>query len=301
MRTDSAGGSFECPGQPSGLACNLSAEAVDPMSFAEDSQTIAPPGEDSHRLCWRCRLPVDIQAPHCPHCAAPFRTPPVEEGRQTLSPVPLLVAYVVLLFVNLLQVAALRWGAVQSLDAEQLARNILAQTALLELINTILVVVVYFQTRGALPPTGSNLLRAAFSAIWGVGGLIALLVVNMAYHSWLQSMLGTTEILVPWNSDWQRSVALVALVCVQPAVIEELFFRRMVLDGLRSAMSWHAAIWISALMFTFAHLGVPLSLPYLWLLGAFLGYVRVLSGCLWLPIVLHFLHNLVVLVLERGL
>ena len=90
-------------------------------------------------------------------------------------------------------------------------------------------------------------------------------------------------------------------MCVQPAVIEELFFRHLLLGHLRPHVGMHGAVWVSAVGFGMAHLGNPVGWPVLILLGAGLGYARTLSGTLALPIALHFLHNLCVLALNDAM
>jgi uncharacterized protein len=85
---------------------------------------------------------------------------------------------------------------------------------------------------------------------------------------------------------------------VQPAIVEELFFRHLVLGSLRTTLGGHGAVWLSSVMFALAHIGTPISLPVLMVLGVVLGYARWGSGGLALPMVLHFLHNLFVLLLE---
>jgi membrane protease YdiL (CAAX protease family) len=42
------------------------------------------------------------------------------------------------------------------------------------------------------------------------------------------------------------------------------------------------------------------SVPYLILMGAFLAYMRLASGTIVLPMLLHFVHNFVILILEGG-
>ena len=70
---------------------------------------------------------------------------------------------------------------------------------------------------------------------------------------------------------------------------------------LRGVLSRHAAVWISATMFAFMHVAVLPSVPYLIVLGAVLAYLRLASGTLLLPILIHFAHNLVVLLIECGM
>jgi membrane protease YdiL (CAAX protease family) len=130
-----------------------------------------------------------------------------------------------------------------------------------------------------------------------VAGLVAL---NARYHKYLRDTIH----VVPWEEELlaqrDRLPAWFLLICVQPAIIEELFFRYLALGVLRSVVKVHAAVWISAAMFTLAHIGVPLSMPVLLLVGVGLGYARVASGHMLLPMFLHFMHNAVFLSIQLG-
>jgi uncharacterized protein len=124
----------------------------------------------------------------------------------------------------------------------------------------------------------------------------SLLALNFGYHSVLRSWLG-----VPLISDeLMDRFDLIAFVtiCLQPAIVEELYCRRFALDILRVPVGRHAAVWITAIMFGFMHVAVLPSVPYLILFGACLAYMRSASGTIFLPILLHFSHNLVVLLFD---
>ncbi len=88
-------------------------------------------------------------------------------------------------------------------------------------------------------------------------------------------------------------------VCVQPALMEELFFRYLALGVLRSSVGVHTAVLVTSVMFAMAHIGAPLGLPVLFVLGIGLGYARVASGGMLLPMAMHFLHNAAVMAIER--
>ena len=89
-----------------------------------------------------------------------------------------------------------------------------------------------------------------------------------------------------------------AMLNRQPAVIEELFFRYLALGALRSHVGLHLAVFLSSLMFAAAHLGQFPFIPALLVIGIGLGYVRHFSGGLLLPMLIHFGHNLVVLLAQ---
>jgi membrane protease YdiL (CAAX protease family) len=151
------------------------------------------------------------------------------------------------------------------------------------------------------PPEWRRLSDAPAGWLWAaaVAGLGLVLAVNLAYHTALRGYIG----LAPSGDPILAVTGVTPLVlfayCLEPAVIEELFFRYLALDTLRGVMNVHAAVAVSSVMFGLAHIGVPLSIPMLALVGMALGYARVASGRLALPMLLHFLHNFVI-VLMRG-
>jgi membrane protease YdiL (CAAX protease family) len=81
------------------------------------------------------------------------------------------------------------------------------------------------------------------------------------------------------------------IVAVLPAIGEELLFRGL-LQKLIQKMTGnsHAAIWITAILFSALHLQFFGFLPRL-LLGALFGYLLYWTGNLWLPIIAHFVNN----------
>lgn len=92
---------------------------------------------------------------------------------------------------------------------------------------------------------------------------------------------------------------MVVAIVVQPAVIEELAFRGIILDALRTTLSAREAVIVSAMMFMVLHLAVA-SFPHLLLIGLTLGCLRVWSGSLWPCVLMHAVHNGLVVVTEAG-
>jgi membrane protease YdiL (CAAX protease family) len=125
-----------------------------------------------------------------------------------------------------------------------------------------------------------------------LAALALALLINQAYHKVLTNFLR-----LHWAGEeaWDISVVTILLVVVQPAIIEELFFRYFALGSLTKITGAHSAVIISGVLFGFAHIYAPLSMPYLVVLGIFLGYSRLASRGLALPMLLHAIHNLVVM------
>lgn len=93
----------------------------------------------------------------------------------------------------------------------------------------------------------------------------------------------------------QKSLAAVLftffVVAVMAGVSEEIFFRGAWQQFIFSSKTnSHAAVWITAFIFSFIHFQFFGFVPRL-LLGAWLGYLLVWSRSLWLPITAHVLNN----------
>ncbi len=83
------------------------------------------------------------------------------------------------------------------------------------------------------------------------------------------------------------------MIALLPALTEELLYRGVVLNGLRSLGKW-PAILLSSLAFCLMH-GNVAQFPYTFLLGVVLGYVMFETSNLVLCFVIHFLNNATVL------
>jgi membrane protease YdiL (CAAX protease family) len=78
---------------------------------------------------------------------------------------------------------------------------------------------------------------------------------------------------------------------------EELFFRGALQRLLSSRLSTSAAIWTAAVIFSAMHFQFFGFVPRM-LLGAYLGYLLVWSGSIWLPAAVHAFNNIMFIVLR---
>ncbi len=275
-------------------------------------QTAPPPLPMA--TCKRCGKQVDATLPRCPFCDARMPASSMANAwgdaallqigdAQSMSPAAhtavtrLLIFYVLMLSTNLVA----HWIG-QAMQTEHLTEKAVAQrmlpiVAFVEVLDAILVVVALFVVPWP-PKVGSN--DPFYRRIgWLTGPLVLAVVLglNFAYHAALESYLQFPE--------WMRSKIgfpigwSIVLICVQPAIVEELFFRFIALGTLTRVMGIAGAIFVSSVMFGMAHSGVLLSIPILTVVGAGLGFVRVLSGSIVLPMLLHAVHNAVVLYIEN--
>lgn len=104
---------------------------------------------------------------------------------------------------------------------------------------------------------------------------------------------GQVKILLGGTSWGDLTVSLL-IVGVLAGVSEELFFRGAMQRILSSGpLGPHAAIWLTAVLFSVFHMQFFGFFPRL-LLGAFFGYLLYWSGSVWLPAFVHAVNNGVV-------
>ncbi|MBN2766448.1 MAG: CPBP family intramembrane metalloprotease [Paludibacteraceae bacterium] len=128
---------------------------------------------------------------------------------------------------------------------------------------------------------------------------------QLVFPSWLSGMdawmrqmesLAAETTLTLLNVSAPELLAMnILLVGIVPAIGEELFFRAGIQKVIMQNRNVHAAIWISAFVFSAIHMQFFGFLPRM-LLGALYGYLMVWSGSLWLPVLAHFVNNTVAVV-----
>jgi membrane protease YdiL (CAAX protease family) len=171
-----------------------------------------------------------------------------------------------------------------------------AGTITLEVLDTFLVLVSLIWVGSvSLPKAGVG----SGPLAWGLAGPALLLLIggNLLYSAILH------DFIKPGGFADHMALKLtgltVLLICLQPAIVEELFFRYIAFGALHRATGTATTIWLTSVMFAMAHIYNPLGLPYLFVLGVVLGVARRYGGIL-LPMIMHFLHNFVVLAVEAA-
>jgi uncharacterized protein len=93
------------------------------------------------------------------------------------------------------------------------------------------------------------------------------------------------------TSSYAKLAANMLCMALVPAVFEEMFFRGA-LQGLiaKRLRNHHLAIWAAAFIFSAMHFQFYGFVPRL-IMGAFMGYLYVWYGNLWMPIIAHFANN----------
>jgi membrane protease YdiL (CAAX protease family) len=255
--------------------------------------------------CWRCGKLGFKEIGACIYCNAPLtrgapsrrETRLLRDSEDSSKLVKVLVVFIGLL-ASLVIFVVLQTHQPEGLNEGQLTRRILNQMLLFGLIDAALIGLAWdwVGLPARLPPQPMAVRGAAWAAAAPV--LLLSLGLNYLYRLWLRNALKIPGIEPNFQMNKDLLPLAVLALCVLPAVVEELFFRYLALNTLRTATGTHGAVLISAVMFGVAHIGKPLGIPYLIVLGVVLGYARIAGGTLVLPMLMHFGHNLAVLFIQ---
>ena len=86
----------------------------------------------------------------------------------------------------------------------------------------------------------------------------------------------------------------IGLMALLPALAEELSFRgtlqQILANGEWQKAKVHTAIWVTAFIFSAIHMQFYGFIPRM-LMGAMFGYIFLWTGCLWVPVLMHFTNN----------
>lgn len=120
-------------------------------------------------------------------------------------------------------------------------------------------------------------------------------------EKWMRSMEDTVaqmQYVMTFQHTYGTLIANMLVLALLPAVCEEFIFQGALQRFLhKNCHMTHAAIWITAFVFSTIHMEFYGFLPR-FLLGVYLGYLYYWSRSLWLPILAHFLHNVLSLLVD---
>ena len=97
-------------------------------------------------------------------------------------------------------------------------------------------------------------------------------------------------------TSWGTFFLSVFVLAILPAIGEELIFRGIILNGLRTRFNDIASIFISTILFALMHQNLQ-QLIYPFLLGSIMAWAVVRSGSLISSVIIHFTNNFLVVLL----
>jgi len=268
---------------------------VDESSVAPEPAAPLPTTAQAIRFCRTCGEPWQRDWDSCPACAERARSaqPAVEASRtyerdrkSIFSSVVLYFSLLAVSFVAVLIIAATGRGDSAYVEIGA------------EVVMSVITVIWCVRERQLILPQ----LRPAgvrwylLAPVLAVGTfLFAVTAIEGMHRLFGLEKLGYLDSFRKAHLGW---FWIILSVCVQPGVIEELAFRGAILSSLGRALSSREAMFVSALMFGILHLSVP-SMPHLFLIGVILAWLRYRSGSLLPGMLMHFTHNLLVIVAEH--
>ena len=114
--------------------------------------------------------------------------------------------------------------------------------------------------------------------------------IEQAMRAMEDSAADATEQLLDIHTLWQL-ISTVFVVGLMAGLSEEILFRGAMQQTIQdSRLNAHAAVWITAILFSAFHMQFFGFLPRM-ILGVWLGYLLVWTRSLWVPIIAHTLNN----------
>jgi len=149
-----------------------------------------------------------------------------------------------------------------------------------------------------LPPKYFTFLALLMVAVGSFFAIDLLSHINhmLPDYSWTEALIAQEEQMTDTLAKLLSQMTLSALAAnvvvmvLIPAFGEELFFRGVLQKVFHSNFGAPTAVVVSALCFAFAH-QQPLSMLPIFFMGLTFGYVRIWTGSLWAPILLHAVNN----------
>jgi sodium transport system permease protein len=139
--------------------------------------------------------------------------------------------------------------------------------------------------------------HALAALVIGASAWIAIAGLAMRIAPPPESLVKGLEQLLTLGDPGLPLWLVLLVVAVTPAVCEELFFRGVVLSGLRRLGVWPALV-VSALLFGFAHASIYRLLPT-FALGLMLAWLAWRSGSIVPPMIVHAMNNGLIVWLAR--
>ena len=134
--------------------------------------------------------------------------------------------------------------------------------------------------------------------IYGVLGILAAIVVYFSVK-WLNRNIFDKDVFYynVFRPFSYPKIAMLVLIALYPAIIEELAFRGILQEGLLKCIVPEQVVYVNAFLFAIIHMSL---ISFFWLLpfAIWLGKIRMKEGTIWYGVIIHFLFNSTACLLE---
>lgn len=242
------------------------------------------------RTCNACLNPVKITQNYCVNCGSPLTDN--EDKTQSnkswkLFPVSIILYSTILIVHFVFYIIS--------------AKNAVENMYIISIFDSVMIIIWASLPVYNLKETIKFNFKIKFKHIlFYIGGIIAGFLFSVAVIKLIQFFLGTKSVSLvnTLENAGYSFTAVILMICVQPAIIEEVAFRGIIFKALNKTLKPAETILISAFLFAMLHLSF-ISLPHLMVLGIFYGYLRYKTGSIWPPVAAHFLHNFAAIMLDK--
>jgi len=251
------------------------------------------------RFCGRCGAPVEGVCNHCDpehEAVSDSMSGHMENRLRTIDEragAPGILAGLSFYGTLVLVIAVGYWS--------QLRRTSIDPETLMILVSGVFALVVGFgllATWRLVRPSLIGSVRLEFILMAAAGAFVSV-IVSLLYGAWIRTLVnveGLESVRMLGLGELPQLAQLV-LICVMPAVFEEIAIRGILFDIMRTFLRPSPVVIVTSAAFSILHFSIVL-FPFYFAFGLALGWLRSRSGSLWPSIGFHFMHNLVLWILE---
>lgn len=125
------------------------------------------------------------------------------------------------------------------------------------------------------------------------------LLFSVLFTWFMETLHVPMNVTLPALDTWWQILLAIPLLCLFPAIGEEMMFRGIIPKTFEKR-GMLSVVFLSALVFSLAH-GNVAQLVHQFILGAMLVYLTRKTGTVLYAVIIHFLNNLIALILELTL
>ncbi|TYP76119.1 CPBP family intramembrane glutamic endopeptidase [Aquimarina intermedia] len=235
--------------------------------------------------CHSCTQPINASSNYCAHCGTSISL----RKRQTRSEGLNLIIVFYIVELVFLTIVHLIYNDHTSLTTEIAIESVSAALVL---------IFVFFDIKNIVPLYSLPKLRP----LEWIGVLWAPFITGFSVYygiEWMNAVLFDESTnyyatYVEYNNPFLLAFVFIAIL---PAIFEEVAFRGFLFNQLERITSVRITILLTAFLFALVHFSF-ISILWIFPFGLLLGYLRHRYQSLWLGMIIHFVHNLIIVSLD---
>ncbi|WP_299098524.1 type II CAAX endopeptidase family protein [uncultured Winogradskyella sp.] len=237
--------------------------------------------------CKKCQVTFENEIKFCPNCGVEIKKSIIENRAGTLN---LIIVFYVVFLVFIALSYYVNSEIEQSLSSELTTEGIFALLVLGFAVFDFKVILKLYK----LPVINWRII--IFTIIFPIFSAFSVYYtfefLNTYFFEAIDENYYETYVYLNYPLFWS-----IIFIAILPPIFEELAFRGFLFNQLQKIVSERITIIATAFIFALVHFSF-ISLLWIFPFGLVLGYLRSKYNTLWYGIVIHFIHNLIVLLLD---